>query len=69
MSSVENKLIDEILEGDRMLTVIVMLTVYPEITIKDAFEILEDPLLVETLLIELSAFPIHALRELVMYEV
>jgi hypothetical protein len=64
LSSVESQLFDDIEQDDRIITIAVILTVYPELTIKDAFEILDDPLLLETLLIEMALIPRGSIEEL-----
>jgi len=54
LSTIETQLMDDIEQDDRMITVWFIMMIYPELTIKDVFEILEDFLLLETLLIELA---------------
>lgn len=57
MASLEGQLMDDIEQDDRMITVWVVMMIYPELTIRDVFEILEDFLLLETLLIEMRSIP------------
>ena len=57
MSTLEEQLIDDIEQDDRMITVWIIGMIYPELSIRDIFEILEDFLLLETLLIEMRAIP------------
>jgi len=57
MATLEGQFLDDIEQDDRMTTIWVIRMMYPELTIKEVFEILEDPLLLETLLIEIEAIP------------
>lgn len=57
MPTLEGQLMDDIKQDDRMTTIWVIRMVYPELTIKEVFDILEDPLLLETLLIEIESIP------------
>lgn len=57
MLTLENQLIDQIEQDDRMTTVEAVRIIYPELAIKEVFEILEDPLLLETLIIEIALIP------------
>jgi len=52
----------DIEQDDRMLTISVIQMVYPELTIKEVFEILEDPLLLETLLIEVASIEAYSIE-------
>ena len=69
MSTIENQLLYDIEQDDRMITIAVILTIYPELTIKEVFEILDDSLLLETLLIEVASIPIGSIEELITYSV
>jgi hypothetical protein len=55
MFTLESQLTDDIEQDDRMITVFVIMIIYPELSVKDVFEMLEDPLLLETFLIELES--------------
>ena len=55
--TLETQWLDDIEQDDRMRTIWVIRMMYPELTIKEVFEILEDPLLLETLLIEIESVP------------
>jgi len=57
MSTIESQLFSDIQQDDRMVTIWVIQMIYPKLTIKEVFEILEDPLLLETLLIEMGYIP------------
>ena len=57
MTTLEGQFLDDMEQDDRMTTIWAILMVYPELSIKEVFEILEDPLLLETLLIEMEAIP------------
>lgn len=59
-----NQILEEVEEDDRMLTVAVLQTIYPELSIKEVFELLNDFLLLETLIIEMSAIPTGSIDEL-----
>jgi hypothetical protein len=48
------KIVNDIEQDDRLITVATIITIYPYLSIAEVFEILEDPLLLETLLIEMS---------------
>ena len=54
MSTVMGKIVNDIEQDDRLITVATIITIYPYLSIAEVFEILEDPLLLETLLIEMS---------------
>ena len=47
----------DIEDDDRFITVMGIQARYPFLTIKDIFEILEDPLLVETMIIDIGELP------------
>ena len=58
------QLLDDLEQDDRMITVWVIRTIYPQLSIRDVFEILDNPLLLETLLNVLCLIPEGSIEKL-----
>jgi hypothetical protein len=62
--TIGTQLLDDLEEDDRMMTVETIRIIYPELEIRGIFEILDSPLLIETLILELGAIPDKSIKEI-----
>jgi len=63
MGMIGDQLLRDIEEDDRMVTVWVISMIYPELTIKEVFEILNDRFLLESLYLEIESMPNGSINE------
>lgn len=57
MASMVQQLLQDIEQDDRLVTIAVLQSIYPELSIAEAFSLLEDPMSILTVIIELSNIP------------